>query len=308
MDVIEDNLTRQVDEIEALTAIYGDDWRVVNSTSRIYSIQITDGQDDPKWKLGLQVQMPEDYPSISPPQYQLSCPWIRGEERTQIENQLQEIYLDNLGECIIFKWVEEIRNILAQKTDDSPIHTYPDVQLKNVTLEEPEETKDFNFDIEADIEEDFVNTKNVGAVGCPVIHHGEPMTEKRSTFQAHLAPVTHKCQVNMVMEKLLENKKVANATHNIMAYRILPSDSNIVIQGCDDDGEVHAGSRMLHLLQIIEATNLIVVISRWFGGILLGPDRFKFINNCARQICDQHGYIKVKQNENKHSRKSKKTK
>ncbi|CAI9737847.1 protein IMPACT isoform X1 [Octopus vulgaris] len=161
MDVIEDNLTRQVDEIEALTAIYGDDWRVVNSTSRIYSIQITDGQDDPKWKLGLQVQMPEDYPSISPPQYQLSCPWIRGEERTQIENQLQEIYLDNLGECIIFKWVEEIRNILAQKTDDSPIHTYPDVQLKNVTLEEPEETKDFNFDIEADIEEDFVNTKNL---------------------------------------------------------------------------------------------------------------------------------------------------
>jgi hypothetical protein len=27
-----------------------------------------------------------------------------------------------------------------------------------------------------------------------------------------------------------------------------------------------------------------VVVSRWYGGILLGPDRFKHINNCARNI------------------------
>ena len=48
------------------------------------------------------------------------------------------------------------------------------------------------------------------------------------------------------------------------------------------------------LLQIIDASNVIVVVSRWYGGILLGPDRFKHINNAARQICDQCGYIKGK--------------
>ena len=54
------------------------------------------------------------------------------------------------------------------------------------------------------------------------------------------------------MNKLYENKKIANATHNILAYRILQSDPHpIVCQGCDDDGETHAGSRMLHLLQVI---------------------------------------------------------
>jgi len=55
----------------------------------------------------------------------------------------------------------------------------------------------------------------------------------------------------MVLDKLYENKKIANATHNIMAYRIVNRNpSPVVQQGCDDDGETHAGSRMLHLLNV----------------------------------------------------------
>lgn len=55
----------------------------------------------------------------------------------------------------------------------------------------------------------------------------------------------------MVIEKLYENKKIANATHNIMAYRLVSkAPATIVQQGCDDDGETHAGSRMLHLLNV----------------------------------------------------------
>ena len=54
-----------------------------------------------------------------------------------------------------------------------------------------------------------------------------------------------------------------------------------VIARCDDDGETHAGSRMLHLLEILDAANVIVVVSRWYGGIQLGPDR------CAKKIKDE---------------------
>ena len=36
--------------------------------------------------------------------------------------------------------------------------------------------------------------------------------------------------------------------------------------------------------------NVLVVVSRWYGGILLGPDRFKHINNCARNILVEEGY------------------
>lgn len=44
------------------------------------------------------------------------------------------------------------------------------------------------------------------------------------------------------------------------------------------------------LLQILDVRNVMVVVSRWYGGILLGPDRFKHINNCARNILVEEGY------------------
>ena len=39
---------------------------------------------------------------------------------------------------------------------------------------------------------------------------------------------------------------------------------------------------------------MVVVVSRWFGGTLLGPSRFTHINNAARQLLDECGYIKGK--------------
>jgi hypothetical protein len=33
------------------------------------------------------------------------------------------------------------------------------------------------------------------------------------------------------------------------------------------------------------------VCGRWYGGIQLGPDRFKHINNVARSLLAAHGYV-----------------
>ena len=62
-------------------------------------------------------------------------------------------------------------------------------------------------------------------------------------------------------------------------------------QDFDDDGESAAGGRLLHLLQVVGAQDVVVVVSRWYGGILLGPARFTHINNAARKLLDQCGYI-----------------
>lgn len=62
-------------------------------------------------------------------------------------------------------------------------------------------------------------------------------------------------------------------------------------QDCDDDGEDAAGRRLLHLLQVVDARNVIVVVSRWFGGVLLGPARFTHINNAARALLQECGYV-----------------
>ena len=55
-------------------------------------------------------------------------------------------------------------------------------------------------------------------------------------------------QIKQVLDGLYENRKIAQATHNIYAYRISLGDN--MCQGCEDDGETHAGSRLLHLLQV----------------------------------------------------------
>ena len=154
--------------------------------------------------------------------------------------------------------------------------------------------------------------------------HGEPVTEKRSTFQAHVCAATSLRHVEALMEVLLANGKLRAATHNILAYRILqpngtylqvvvhplqrktatnhgtplvaaaqpPESCPPALQDSDDDGEAAAGGRLLQLLQLVQAENVAVVVSRWYGGILLGPARFALINNTARQLLDALGYVK----------------
>ena len=61
--------------------------------------------------------------------------------------------------------------------------------------------------------------------------------------------------------------------------------------GLWQDGETAAGSRLAHLLDIVQAEGVVVVVSRWYGGIQLGPDRFKHINNVARALLESTGAI-----------------
>jgi len=75
----------------------------------------------------------------------------------------------------------------------------------------------------------------------------------------------------------------------------------------DDDGETAAGNRLAHLLQILvsvilsvlvptltvlqEVNNVLVVVTRYFGGIQLGADRFKYINQAARNALELGGFL-----------------
>lgn len=41
----------------------------------------------------------------------------------------------------------------------------------------------------------------------------------------------------------------------------------------------------------MDARNILVVVSRWYGGVHLGPDRFRLINNAARQVIEKAGLL-----------------
>ncbi|XP_072294265.1 protein IMPACT [Eucyclogobius newberryi] len=288
-----EDLQAQIEEVEALSSIYGDEWCVIDEASRIFCIKISVDIEQPKLTACLQIILPADYPSAAPPIYQINAAWLRGPERAKLANSLEDLYVQHAGESILYLWVENVREFLVEKSQCGETE---DHQVENVNVTSEEEAMEDTEDIP-----DFSSLKltenahlfmdHLNDDEMPPIKHGNAITDRRSTFQPHLAPVVTPRQVKMVLEKLYENKKIASATHNIYAYRIYREDKNSFLQDCEDDGETAAGGRLLHLLQILDVCNVMVVVSRWYGGILLGPDRFKHINNCARSILQEEGYM-----------------
>ncbi|XP_060166589.1 protein IMPACT isoform X7 [Globicephala melas] len=292
---------RQNEEIEAMAAIYGEEWCVIDDCAKIFCIRISDDIDDPKWTLCLQVMLPNEYPGTAPPIYQLNAPWLQGQERADLSNSLEEIYIQNIGESILYLWVEKIRDVLIQKSQ----MTEPDVKKK--TEEEDIECEDDLIlacqpenpvkALDFDVSENRTEIEEL-----PPIDHGIPITDRRSTFQAHLAPVVCPKQVKMVLAKLYENKKIASATHNIYAYR------TVRMTGKQQLGGVFSTSWRMDWFfpKILNVRNVMVVVSRWYGGILLGPDRFKHINNCARNILVEKNYTSSSEESSKTLGKNKK--
>ncbi|KAF7191716.1 Protein IMPACT-like [Pseudocercospora fuligena] len=118
----------------------------------------------------------------------------------------------------------------------------------------------------------------------------EVITEKKSVFVARAAPVSSVDEAKAYLAHLLAtDKKVAKATHNITAWRIR-GEGGVQYQDCDDDGETAAGGRLLHLLELMNSWNVMVVVTRWYGGIHLGPDRFRLINQCGRDAVVKAGF------------------
>lgn len=91
--------------------------------------------------------------------------------------------------------------------------------------------------------------------------------EKKSRFIATVKPVKSEEEAIAFIEGL--KKKYWNATHNCFAYVI---GERFQTQRCSDDGEPSgtAGRPMLDVLLGEEVHDVAVVVTRYFGGTLLG--------------------------------------
>lgn len=93
------------------------------------------------------------------------------------------------------------------------------------------------------------------------------LIEKKSRFIATVKPIKSEEEAIAFIESL--KKKYWNATHNCSAYVI---GEQFQIQRCSDDGEPSgtAGKPMLDVLLGEEIHDVAVVVTRYFGGTLLG--------------------------------------
>ena len=122
------------------------------------------------------------------------------------------------------------------------------------------------------------------------------IVEKKSKFIAEIYPVTNIQEVQNKIKKL--KKKYYDAKHHCIAYRII--DEGRIIERASDDGEPSgtAGAPMLNLLKGNNLCNVLVVVTRYFGGILLGTgglvraysEATNLVIQKSKLICKTEGY------------------
>lgn len=91
--------------------------------------------------------------------------------------------------------------------------------------------------------------------------------EKKSRFIAHVSPAANEAEAAEFIAKI--KKKHYDATHNIFAYRAGLSAETLK---ASDDGEPSgtAGIPVLDILLKEDIRNCVIVVTRYFGGTLLG--------------------------------------
>ncbi|GAA5842235.1 hypothetical protein JCM3766R1_005077 [Sporobolomyces carnicolor] len=145
----------------------------------------------------------------------------------------------------------------------------------------------------------FFPTTSTPKLPSPIVS-SSPITDRQSTFIAHAVPITHESQATLFQSHVRSSRGSSHPVecdHEILAWRTMSlkvgknglggEDDWTVKTGGDDDGE-KGGSREVHnAIQSQAAVDVAVVVSRLYGGVMLGPARFQHMNRVATQALER---------------------
>ncbi|KAK7430373.1 hypothetical protein QQZ08_003121 [Neonectria magnoliae] len=266
------------DEVEAINSIYGDGSLVpadtdddAASSSSTYILKL------PGDASSLRLSFPGDYPA-SPPAV-LATHHSSGGRRGAGARDLA-LFRDVLGTVFepgavcLFDAVEDFVRRCEEDAASSPAD--PDPPAAPDPVPKPSD-----------------------AFPPPAWTLSDVITDSKSSFVAHVARVSSPAQARHHVSALLaSDRRIRAATHNMTAWRIR-GPGGASFQDCDDDGEAAAGGRLLHLMQLMDVWDAMVVVTRWYGGVKLGPRRFAVINAAARDGFVRAGLVEEKEKEKK---------
>lgn len=115
---------------------------------------------------------------------------------------------------------------------------------------------------------------------------GAPLIKGKSKFVGRIVHVSSLEEVNKLIKQLKTDKNTKDASHHISAARV-NCGSGSALEVSNDNGEPPAGSRLMQILKSKDVSNVLLVVSRWYGGKKLGSERFRIIDDVARNIVDQ---------------------
>lgn len=284
------------DEVEALNSIYGDGTLVAasdhdaNDTRAVdtYILKIP-GEGETS---SLRLQFPLGYPDEPPSVLGTHSSGGQNRPRGAAARDL-ELFRDALGQVFqpgvvcLFDALGELSRLMG------------DLGINEAHSQEAGVDDDHDDHDNHDAEEGMSTDRPRNASAAEFALGPEPpwilsevYVEMRSTFVARCAHVTSAAQAESYVDHLLAtDKKVRAATHSMTAWRIRGVDGKTTFQDCDDDGETAAGGRLLHLMQLMDLWDVMVVVTRWYGGQKLGPRRFAVINQVARDAFVKAGLV-----------------
>ena len=262
------------DETDAIQSIYGPEVLREADCASFYILSI------PHRETSLRVLFPPDYPDSMPQLLSVETigPHTRKGYGSHVLDTARAILLSifSPGSVCLFDLLQELETALAEESLSSCAN---------------------------DVESFATNTAHSDLPAEPCWTSSSTVSEKRSTFQAMACAVTSPAQAQASIAHLNLDKRAAKATHRISAYRIRAPSAveklgEIIYQDFDDDGEKAAGGRLLHLLQLMDVWNVLVVVKRWYGGVKLGPNRFNIINIVAQEAVVKGGWAKSRNKDN----------
>lgn len=106
------------------------------------------------------------------------------------------------------------------------------------------------------------------------------LEEKKSKFISNTLPIQTEDEAIDFINQI--KKEHRNAVHNVFAYQVGNANE---IQRCSDDGEPSgtAGLPVLDVLRKENIQNAVIVVTRYFGGILLGTGGLvRAYSKCAK--------------------------
>jgi hypothetical protein len=140
---------------------------------------------------------------------------------------------------------------------DGRTHNSPIDSNKNINLDTVEEALKLN------VKHTAVTAKNGGH------------------FQGHTVQIDSPDQVVPAMKAMYSHSHIAGASHVSYAYRT--GREGYHISNWEDDGEWGSGKRIMEAITNTDSYNILVCVTGWYGGHLMGPSRFDVIKDLANE-------------------------
>ncbi|KAF8607568.1 UPF0029-domain-containing protein [Ceratobasidium sp. AG-I] len=245
--------------------------------------------------------LPRSYPATSPPQLQLLSRYIGPFiVDPALSGPVLRTYFSSLtgvawtaGDVAVFDGVEHVREKATQWYQEKLSEETAGKLQRELDREQQHPSQPIQSSRPSSPSQPHLLNETSAAVELPSgieFTIAEPITDRKSVFIGRACRITHHEQVPLLLAYLMADKRIARAAHPIInAWRC--TVDGVMHQDNDDDGESAAGRGLAHLLQIMDLDNVLVVVTRFFGGIHLGPDRFKWINQSARNALEQGGFL-----------------